>query len=219
MQNFTIHGIPGSPFVRAALVTLEEKAARYDFNAVAPASLKTPEHLTRHPFGRIPAMDHGAFRLYETQAIVRYVDRVLPVPALTPAGPQAAARMDQLMNVNDWYLFQGVVNVIGFQRIIGPRLMGLQTDEGAIAAAMRQAHTVFDELARQLSERPFLVGESLSLADVLVAPQLDFLRDTPEWEPLTTKHENLRAWMDRMNARPSMASTTWELVAGMAKAA
>jgi glutathione S-transferase len=219
MHDFTIYGIPGSPFVRAALVTLEEKGARYALNAVAPGSLKTPEHLTRHPFGRIPALDHGTFRLYETQAIVRYVDRVLPSPSLTPASPQAAARMDQILNVNDWYLFQGVANVIGFQRIVGPRLMGLTADENAIAAAIPKAHTVFDELARQLGESPFFVGGALSLADVVLAPQLDFLRDTPEWERLTAKHENLRAWMDRMNARPSMISTTWERVARMAAAA
>jgi len=219
MHDFTIYGIPGSPFVRAALVTLEEKGARYGLNAVAPGSLKTPEHLSRHPFGRIPALDHGPFRLYETQAIVRYIDRVLPSPSLTPTSPQAAARMDQILNINDWYLFQGVANVIGFQRIVGPRLMGLKADEDAIAAAIPKAHTVFDELARQLGEGPFFVGQFLSLADLVVAPQVDFLRDTPEWERLTAKHEKLRAWMDRMNGRPSMMSTTWERVARMANAA
>ena len=219
MHDFTIYGIAGSPYVRTTLVTLEEKGARYSLTAVAPGSLKTPEHLSRHPFGRIPALQHGIFRLYETQAIVRYIDRVLPSPSLTPANPQAAARMDQILNINDWYLFQGVANVIGFQRIVGPRLMGLKTDENAIAAAIPRAHTVFDELARQLGASRFIVGESLSLADLVLAPQLDFLRDTPEWQRLTAKHENLRAWMDRMNARPSMIATTWERVARMADAA
>jgi glutathione S-transferase len=41
------------------------------------------------PFGRA-AIDHGEFRLYETQAILRYVDRVLPDPAFTPENPHAA---------------------------------------------------------------------------------------------------------------------------------
>jgi glutathione S-transferase len=127
--------------------------------------------------------------------------------------------MDQLMNVNDWYLFHGVANVIAFQRIVGPRLMGLTPDEAAIAAAMPRAQTVFDELAQQLSERPFFAGDSLSLADVLLAPQLDFLRETPEWEPLTAKHAKLRAWLGRVNARPSMIATTWARVAEMAQAA
>jgi len=168
------------------------------------------------PFGRVPFVEHGGFTLYETAAIVRYVDRVLPEPKLTPANPQAAARMDQLMNVNDWYLFQGVANVIAFQRIVGPRLMGIAPDEDAIAAAMPKARTVFDELARQLCNKQFFVGDAISLADVLLAPQLDFLRATPEWEPLTSKHANLGQWLDRMNARPSMAATTWERVSAMA---
>ena len=219
MNHLVVHSIPGSPFGRAVLVALEEKRARYRFAPVAPGTLRTPEHLTRHPFGRVPVLDHGDFRLYECQAILRYLDRTLPGVALTPLNPQAAGRMDQLMNVNDWYLFQGVANVIAFQRIVGPRLMGLTPDEGAIAAAMPKAHAVFDALARQLSDAPFFVGDSISLADILLAPQLDFFRATPEWEPLSTEHENLRTWLDRMNARPSMVATTWERVAAMAKAA
>jgi glutathione S-transferase len=219
LHDFSVYGIPGSPYVRTVLMTLEEKGARHRLIAVAPGSLKTAEHLARHPFGRIPALQHGTFRLYETQAIVRYIDRVVPAPSLTPTNPQASGRMDQILNVNDWYLFQGVASVIGFQRIVGPRLMGLKTDEEAIAAAIPKAHTVFDELARQLGDGRFFVGESLSLADLVLAPQLDFLCDTPEWGRLTAQHENLRAWMDRMKSRPSMMSTTWERVARMAHAA
>ncbi|HWJ33751.1 MAG TPA: glutathione S-transferase family protein [Steroidobacteraceae bacterium] len=219
MNEFVIHSIPGSPFGRAVLVALEEKGVHARLAPVAPGTFRTPEHLARHPFGRVPVMDHGGFRLYESAAILRYLDRILPEPQLTPSSPEAAARMDQLMNINDWYLFHGVANVIGFQRIVGPRLMGLTPDEGAIAAAMPKAHTVFDELARQLSDKAYFVGDSITLADVLLAPQLDFFTETPEWELLTAKNRNLRTWLDRMNARPSMAATTWERVAAMAKAA
>ena len=219
MEDFVVHSIPGSPFGRAALVVLEEKGAKYRFSSVTPGSLKSLEHLALHPFGRIPALDHGTFRLYETQAILRYIDRVLPEPSLMPSDPRAAARMDQVMNVNDWYLFQGVANIIAFQRIVGPRLMGIKADEDAISAAMPKAKVVFNELARLLGANQFFAGESMSLADVLLAPQLDFMRNTPEWEPLTLNHMNLRTWLDGMNSRPSMNSTTWERVAGMAQAA
>jgi glutathione S-transferase len=164
-------------------------------------------------------LDHGDFRLYESQAILRYLDRILPGPSAAPADPQAAGRMDQLMNVNDWYLFQGVANVLALQRIVRPRLLGLAADADSIAAAMPRAHAVFDELARQLGDQRFLVGEEISLADVLLAPQLDFLRATPEWAPLTTTNVSLRGWLDRLNARPSMTATTWERVAAIAKVA
>jgi glutathione S-transferase len=219
MAEFTVHTVPGSPFARAVLATLEEKSAPYRVAPVAPGATKSPQYLARHPFGRVPVLEHDGFWLYETQAILRYLDRVLPKPALTPADPRRAARMDQAMNINDWYLFQGVGNVIVFHRVVGPRVMGLQPDEAAISAAMPKARTVFSELARLLGGQPFLAGDALSLADLMVAPAVAFFTQTPEWTELGAPHANLVAWLSRMEARPSLKATTWERVAEMAKAA
>ena len=176
MSEFFVHSIPGSPFGRAVLAALVEKGAPYRLAPVAPGALKSPEHLARHPFGRVPVLEHDGFLLYETQAILRYLDRVLPQPALTPSDPKRAARMDQVMNVNDWYLFHNVANVIVFHRVIGPRVMGLVPDEAAIAAAMPKALTVFNELAHLLGEKPYFAGDSLSLADLMLAPAVDSMR-------------------------------------------
>ncbi len=217
MNDSGIHSIPGSPFGRAAMVALEEKGARYRLAAVAPGTLRAPGHIARHPFGRVPVLEHDDYRLYEAQAILRYIDRALPGPALAPKEPRAAGRMDQLMNINDWYLFQGVANVIAFQRIVGPRLFGLTPDEAAIAAAMPKGQAVFEELSRQLDDQRYFVGDSISLADLLLAPQLDFMRGTPEWAGLVAGRENLAAWLERMNARASMQATTWERVEAMAR--
>ena len=123
------------------------------------------------------------------------------------------------MNICDWYLFQGVSNVIGFQRIVAPRLMGTAPDEALITAAMPAAHKVFNELTRLLGDKPYLTGDAVSLADLLVGPHLDFLAATPEWAALVADNANLVAWLARVNARPSMQATTWEKVAAMAKAA
>jgi glutathione S-transferase len=219
MTQLVIHSIPGSPFGRAVLMALEEKGAGYAFVPVAPATLRTLQHLARHPFGRVPVLEHGSFRLCETQAILRYLERLLPRPALTPADGQAAARMDEAMNINDWYVFHGVGNVIGFQRVVAPRVMGAKPDEAAIAAAMPRARFVFDGLATQLGRGPYFAGDAFTLADIMLAPQLDFLAQTPEWDTLTAQHANLREWLQRVRARASFAATTWEKVAAMADAA
>ena len=219
MSDFVIHSIPGSPFGRAVLATLEEKGARYRFAAVHPGTLKAEPHLSRHPFGKVPVLEHGDFKLYETQAILRYLDRVLPSPALTPADARSAALMDQAMGVNDWYLFQGVANIIAFQRVVGPIIMGLTPDEAAIAEAMPRAQAVFAELERMISNQPYFAGEAVSLADLLLAPQLDFFVGTPEWDVLTSARPNLVAWLERMNARESLKKTTWPMVTELAKAA
>src|SRR5476651_2137726 len=102
MSDFIVHTIPGSPFARAVLATLEEKGASYRVSPVAPGAFRSPEHLARHPFGRVPVLEHDGFMIYETQAILRYLDRVIPAPALTPADPRTAALMDQALNVSDW---------------------------------------------------------------------------------------------------------------------
>jgi len=219
MSEFIVHSVPGSPFGRAVLATLEEKGAVYRLAPPAPGSLRSPEYLKLHPFGRVPVLDHGDFRLYETQAILRYLDRVLPDPALTPAEARRAARMDQAMNINDWYLFQGVGNVIVFHRVVGPRVMGTTPDEAAIEAAMPKAHVVFNELSRLLGDQPYFSGETLSLADLMLAPAIEFFTITPEWAELGAAHKNLVAWMARMQGRPSMRATSWERVAELAKAA
>ncbi len=219
MNEFVLHTIPGSPFGRAALVVLEEKGAPYRLKPVRPGTLRSAEHLSLHPFGRVPVLTHGDFRLYETAAILRYLDRVLPTPALTPPEARSAARMDQMMNVNDWYLFQGAGNVIGFHRIVGPRILGLSPDEQAIAAAMPRAHAAVAELGRSLGGRAYFAGEAFTLADALIGPQLDFLVETPEWGDLRAQAPNLEAWLERVTARPSFRATTWERVAAMAQAA
>jgi glutathione S-transferase len=219
MSSFIVHSTPGSPFGRAVLITLEEKRSPWRLAPVAPPAFKVEPHLKRHPFGRVPVLEHDGFLLYETQAILRYLDRVLPGPRLTPSDAKAAARMDQVMNINDWYLFQGVNTVIGFNRVVKPRLLGLPADEAAIAAAMPKAHAVFDELARLLGSAAYFAGDTPSLADLLVAPQIDFFRDQPEWAPLAGPHPNLRGWLERMNARPSLKATTWERVQEVAEAA
>jgi glutathione S-transferase len=212
---FIVHAVPGSPFVRAVLAALEEKGAPYRAVAVPPGGMRAQPHIGRHPFGRVPVLEHDGFLLYETQAILRYLDRVLPEPKLTPADPKAAARMDQVMNISDWYLFQGVGNVIGFHRIVAPRLLGQAPDETAIRNCMGAGHRVMSELARLLGDQPYFAGAKFTLADLLVCAQLEFLRSTPEWTELAADRSKLATWLDRVAARPSMQATSWERVAAL----
>lgn len=218
MTAFKIHTIPGSPFARAVCATLAEKNATYRIAPIGMETMKTEAHLRVHPFGRMPAIDHDGFHLYETQAILRYVDRVLPTPALTPLDARLAADMDLVMKVCDWYLFHDVANVIAFQRVVGPKLMGLTPDEAAIAAAMPKAHVVMRELERLLGHQTYYCGDTVSLADLHLAPQMDFLSQTPEWAAISLETPNIVAWLARMNLRPSMKATTWERISELAKA-
>ena len=139
MAEVVVHGVPGSPYLRAVQMGLEEKAVAYRVQVMAPGELKNSSYLKRHPFGRVPLFEHGDFTLYETQAILRYIDDVFPEPPFESTDPGAVARMNQIIGINDWYFFPKVAAVIVFQRIVGPVLLGTATDEAVIAAAMPMA--------------------------------------------------------------------------------
>lgn len=209
MSGMIVHGVPGSPYVRAALLTLEEKSAPYALAAMAPGSLKQEPHLSRHPFGRIPAFEHDGWMLYETRAIMRYVDAVVPGPRLQPEWPREAARMEQLMNIADWYLMPQVSMTITFNRVVAPRF-NRPVNEEAVTKAIPNANTCIGEIARLLNGQSFMAGETVSLADLLLAPHLSMLALAPEGAAILREHDNLNRWLARMEARPSMQATTWD---------
>ena len=153
-----------------------------------PARYATPEYRRLHPFGRVPAIRHGDFHLYETQAILRYIDATFAGRALQPREPQAIGRMNQVIGINDWYLFPQVARVIVFERIVGPALFGKTPDEAAIAAALPDARLCLGELDRLLGDQKHLAGDEFSLADVLLAPQVYYLAATPEGASILDGH-------------------------------
>jgi glutathione S-transferase len=205
-MSVNVHGVPGSPYVRAVLVGLEEKGVPYDFVAVGGPQAKQPEHLARHPFGRVPAFEHDGFALYETQAILRYLDGAFGGPALQPSDLKQRARMDQLVGICDWYLFPQVGVKIAFQRVVKPLLMGGTPDEEIIAKAIPNAERCYAVIAGLLQD-PFLTGAQLTIADIMIACQMSMLAATPECQAIIARHPALRDWLARMEARPSLQKT------------
>jgi glutathione S-transferase len=210
MTSIIVHGIPGSPYVRKPLLVCEEKGAPYRLAAMAFGSgaHKTPEYLALHPFGRLPAIEHGDFKLYEAQAIARYIDRAFDGPALTPADPRQAARMDQVMNIVDWYVMPSISSAIGFNRVVKPRF-GMPVDEEVVAAALPMARTCVQALEEILGGQNFFAGDAVSLADLFAIGHFDFLAQSPEGADMLAGSP-LLGWIERMKARPSVQNTEWD---------
>lgn len=207
MEEIVIHGVPGSPFMRAVQITCEEKNAPYRIAALDPGAPRTAERLALHAFGRMPTIDHGDYRLYETQAIIRYIDAAFGVPSLTPTDPRAIGCMNQIIGINDWYFFQQVVRTLVFQRVVGPVVLGIPTDEAICAASIADAELCIGELTRLLGDKTYFAGDALSHADILLAPHMYYFAMTPEGDALLKRNAPLARWLERMNARKSMQAT------------
>lgn len=209
MTEFVVHGVPGSPYLRAALLGLEEKRADYRLAAMALGESKTPAYLARQPFGKIPAFEHDDFQLYETQAILRYLDAVLPEPSLQPGDPKARARMDQIIGIMDSYALPFVTVGISAERLMSQVFWGRGPDEAKIAAALPNARVCIDELGRLKGGAPYLAGDRLSIADLMLAPHLDYFAHTPEGQELL-QDGSLFGWLEAMRARDSFQATARE---------
>lgn len=212
-MTIVIHGIGGSPYVRMPILACEEKGVPWELRRLAFGGQREPEHLARHPFGRIPAIEHGDFRLYEVQAILRYIDAAFPGPSLTPADPRAMARMSQVMNILDWYVMPSLTGAIGFNRVVAP-IIGRPVDEAAVAAAIPLARTALGALEEILGSNAYFAGDAVSLADLAAVAHLEFVTGSPEGAELIAGSP-LLAWLDRMAERPSVRKTGMKIMMGL----
>src|SRR6266478_3214547 len=121
MSTVTLFGFPRSTFVKVVGLILTAKGVPYTFHDTED-EMYLPIHLQRHPFGRVPALQHDDFVLYETSAIAAYVDDVLPGPKFTPADPRQRARMNQWMcNLNS-YFYPEMIYHVSHERMVYPEL-------------------------------------------------------------------------------------------------
>ena len=89
MSHIVLYGFPRSTYVNVVRLVLEHKGLAYDFRDLE-SEMGKPTHLALHPFNRVPVLEHGDFRLYETAAIIAYLDDAFPQSRLTPEEAQLA---------------------------------------------------------------------------------------------------------------------------------
>jgi glutathione S-transferase len=209
--TLTLFGLARSVYTRIARLALEEKSVPYLLEEVeifGPGGVPA-DHLSRHPFGRIPVLLHDAFSLYETHAICRYVDEAFPGQPLQPTTPAARARMAQVIGLLDAYAYRPMVWGIFVQRVRIP-LRGGTADEGIVSSSLGQARTALAALASLASDSQFLVGPSLTLADLHAYPILSYFALAPEGKTLLAEYPQLASWLHSLTRRPSVQRTITE---------
>ena len=204
----TLYGSPYSVYVRAVRLALAEKEVPY---RLVPVDVfaetgPPPEHMRRHPFGRIPAFEHCGFQLYEAGAITRYVDEAFEGPSLHPGSPQDRARTNQIISILDAYAYRTLVWDIYVERISVPK-RNQTSNEAKIAAALPRADVCLAALERIMADGPFLTGPRLTLADLHAVPMLAYFKVTREGEALLARHRPMQAWWDVMASRASVVTT------------
>jgi len=206
MARPIVYGPAGSTYVWSVRLALAEKGVAHDLAEVPFGEHTKEPHLSRQPFAKVPAFEHDGFALYETQAILRYIDEGFPATPLQPTDLNEFSRMNQIIGIVDAYAWPSIAASILFNRMMAPR-MGLPVNEEAIAQAVPRARLCLSEFARLMGENPFMAGDRVSLADLMVIPLLAYFARVPEGEAALAGHPTLRAWITRMSGRQSYQVT------------
>ncbi|MEO6339850.1 MAG: glutathione S-transferase family protein [Caulobacteraceae bacterium] len=202
-----VHGHPISTYTRVVRLALEEKGVGYTLATLTPAQMKSPEHLARHPFGKMPFMEHDGFWLYEARAIIEYVDAAFPGPSLRAAEPKRVGRMEQIVHVTHNYVVPAWGGGIIRPRLIGPLMRGLAPDEAEIARDLPQSIRCAEVLEGLLGETAFLADDHVTFADLMLAPMYYAVSQTPEAGAVLAPFPRLSAWWAQMAERPSIQAT------------
>jgi glutathione S-transferase len=210
-----VYGHPISIMTSQVLCLLDEKESGAELVVIDVHALeqKQPPHLARHPFGHIPVIDDDGFWLYETPAILRYIEHTRPEPSFTPASAHDQARMDQWLCNEQAYL-KPVMGKL-FARI-GAKIFGRE-DPGPepVAQGMREIVRVFDIMAEHLTHREYLAGSKPSLADLSWTAFFPHLIEAG-CGSLIAERPALSAWWDHLGQRPSWLRTRAKLAAANA---
>ena len=161
----TLHFAPNSRAGRIVWL-LEELALPYDINKMAfhPQDLKSEAHRARHPLGRVPVLDDGDVRIFESGAIVEYVLARHKNGGLKPT--ETAAEFPEYLQ---WFHYcEGMVmppvNTIVVQTVLLPPD---RRDETALAQAQRLLAKALEPVNAALEGRDYVVGD-FSAADIML---------------------------------------------------
>lgn len=203
MSDVTLFGFPQSSYTWTARLVLDEKGVAYDLD---PVELGSEANLAVHPFGKIPAIRHGDFLLYETSAICRYVDEAFDGPPLQPADARARAQMEQWISSANANYDTDIIRHVVLERLVAPRF-GRDPDEAKIAAALPRIGRDVEVLESWLGGHAWLAGDEVSIADFFMLPIMFYLYAVPEGRPLFEGRAAIGRWWEAVSSRPSFAAT------------
>lgn len=198
-----LHYHPMSTYARRVRIALLEKQIPHELVVVDMANRKhrDPDYLALNPYGRVPTIEADGFVLYESAAILNYLEAMYPQPALAPADARARALLDMHMKLCDIQMARQT-GVIIFPKRFLPRE---RWDVAAMAKAKSEIESHLGILERALTKQQYLVADRYTLAEVCYTPFVQFL---PLME--IAPPPAVARWAEQMLLRPSAMQTVPE---------
>src|SRR5262245_37186204 len=203
MPDPIVYGFPRSTFVNIVRLVLTYKEVPYTFHDLEPEIGKA-SHLALHPFNRVPILSHGDFTVYETSAIVAYIEETFPRSPLRPRDIRDRARMEQWISMVNSYYYPYMIHHVTHERLVFPEL-GIASDEKVVAHALPKVELGLQVAERQLGHgKDYLLGAELTVADFYLLPSTFAFSFTEEGKAVYPKYPRFSRWRETMEALPTV---------------
>ncbi|XP_012074702.1 glutathione S-transferase F11 isoform X2 [Jatropha curcas] len=164
---------------------------------------KHPDFLLKQPFGQVPVVEDGDFRLFESRAILRYyaakyADRG---PNLLGKTLEDKALVDQWLEV-EAHNFNDLVYNIVLQLVVFPQ-MGQAGDPKVVQNCEQKLEEVLDIYEQRLATSKYLAGDYFSLADLSHMPAIRYLVDEVGKGHLVRERKKVNGWWEDISSRPA----------------
>ena len=168
-QTMTIelHWVSGSPYAWRVQLAFEIKGLTYQsqLHQISTGELKESEYLALNPRGKVPTLIDDGFVLYESLAILTYLERKFPEPPLFGQSPQETGLIWRTIAEYTAYMDDSV------EGFTVPIYFGKAAEKAdSIRRAAGRLHTELDHYDRQLRNSEYLVGSGVTAADIVFLP-------------------------------------------------
>ena len=199
-MGIKLHYHPLSTFSRRVLIAFAEKQIPHKLIVVDMAARQHRQqpYLSLNPYGRVPTLEKDGFVLFESTAILNYLEAIWPAPALVPPDARDRALVDMHMKLCDLQLTRHAGTIIFPKRFLPKE----RWNTSAMAEAKAEIEKHLMILDKQLAGKTYLVAEQFSLAEACYMPFLDFLPLMEIYPPPV-----VASWSQRLLARPSAVAT------------
>ncbi|WP_289029190.1 glutathione S-transferase family protein [uncultured Paraglaciecola sp.] len=205
MKKVKIYGIQFSTYTRVVQLVCEEKGIAYDIGFEVnhvPVAFKDKEHSQYHPYKKIPMLVDGDKVLCESLAICRYLDSTIKTNPLMPTDTWLAAKVDEWCQLAVCYINSAIIKNYILE-LIFPKGVDNQIRFDVMQQMKPAALEALAIVTNQLVDQDYLLGETFTLADAMLAPSLYYARHLPEKFKLIEAGSTLDKYIERLEQRPS----------------
>eukprot|EP01118_Nematostelium_gracile_P013782 TRINITY_DN5247_c0_g1_i3.p1 TRINITY_DN5247_c0_g1~~TRINITY_DN5247_c0_g1_i3.p1 ORF type:complete len:210 (-),score=63.08 TRINITY_DN5247_c0_g1_i3:42-671(-) len=204
---YKLVGSPLSTCTQRIMVIANEVGAELEINSPDFAKLehKSEAYLANeHPFGKIPVLHDGNYKLFESRAIARYIADKSNNTNVYPRDTEVRGLVEQWISVETSY-FSVAETIVG--ELVFAKWHGREPNMKIVEEKTKPLNDFLFAFNKQLEGKDYLVANKFTLADAVFLPYLNKLLGTEEFKNVLEPYANLQRWWNTISNRPSWKKT------------